>query len=125
MRKYFFPLLLIASTAVVSACTQDGFDCREATACALLRDKVDGVNYALEDTVQATAIYGSDTGQQFENWSNELDVPSRKDVTSKAQSTWLAVKREVPAAKQEVSRWRFDPAAVPQSWEKFKFLYLP
>jgi hypothetical protein len=125
MRKYFFPLLLIATIAALSACTQDGFDCREASACAELRDKVDGFGYSLEDSVQATALYGNDTSQQVQNWSNEIELPTKKDVTGKAKSTWLAVREEVPAAKNELSAWRFDPAAVPRAWQNFRYFYLP
>lgn len=125
MRKYFFPLLFIASTAALSACTQDGFDCREASACAEVRDKVDGFGYSLEDSVWATALYGKDTSQQAKSWSNEIALPTKKGLTGTAKSTWLAVKQEVPAAKKELSGWQFDPTAVPRAWHNFRYFYLP
>ena len=125
MRKYFFPLFLVGLMTLVSACTQDGLDCREASACSLLRDKVDGIGYSLEDSVQATALYGKDTGQQAQEWAEQIEFPSSHQVSAKAKQTWVSAKSKVPVVRQEVSRWRFDPQVLPLAWHQFKQDYLP
>lgn len=123
MWKIFFPIL--TATLLLTSCSSHELDCVEASTCSALRDKLGALSYDIEDSAVSTARFSLEKGVQLQEFSKTIDVPSRRELAQKSGSGLNRLAMTVPAARQEIGKWQFDPDIIWPVAREFREKYLP